>query len=863
MAGLKLGRREVRRRWGYTGAGLTLVAVLLLALGSAVAGNPAQQSLFELDGNALADANVAGDDWQNIVGQTPTGSTVTGGPVATSFIGQFEDPDGTGPATAEGPLADNNYFTGGGSKDVRDVTDWLYGGSSVPDKNQITNAYAAQYAKSGSQYVYFGADRFSNDGDSSLGFWFFKSEVKLGANGAFIGKHENGDVFIVSDFSNGGSVGTVKAYKWEDGNVVPMAGGDGGDCAAANSASFNVCGRVNAGPTTSPWNYTPKANVGSAGTFPANTFFEGGIDLTALSGGQVCFSSFLAETRSSTSVTAQLKDFALGGFDTCSAKISIRPSGVNAVGTNHTFTVKVERSFGGDFAGVQGRTVTGSIAAGSVGSFVGGNTCTTNAAGECNLVVTSNAAGTTTVTATATVPFTGTSDETVTTNGQNGSSGPATKRWVDAAIRVTPSAVNEVGNQHKFDIEVTPSQTAGTTVKTISITPTITPAGFTPVSDTCANPTLASGKYTCSVTINSSSAGTFTANASTTIVYEGQPGDEPLTATVTRSTTSDSALQATKRFVDASITIDPDDTNSIGENHTFTVTVKKDLGMGDGLVAAQGVNPTVTLTPNAAVAPGKTDTCASPGTDANGKCSVTFTSNTAGTIVGNASVSLNLGSAQDPVVRSTAAGGNSGPGGSGSATKICVAGTLRWLKVDQDNQPLGGATFQVCRTHTFNSSTAPASFDAVTPPGSACQSVTDNQGPDADNDPGELQLNGLILGRYTIAETQAPAGYQKDDTIHTVELTIANPSNAASPPTFVNVRLFRLIVLTCNQATNELVKSQADVTINGQVVSKDTLAAGDNLGGLTQAQLCGIGGARYGDLRAGTYQGSVQIPKGP
>ena len=41
---------------------------------------------------------------------------------------------------------------------------------------------------------------------------------------------------------------------------------------------------------------------------------------------------------------------------------------------------------------------------------------------------------------------------------------------------------------------------------------------------------------------------------------------------------------AVKRFVDGKITISPDDTNNVGESHTFTVDVEQD----DGLTAAQG-----------------------------------------------------------------------------------------------------------------------------------------------------------------------------------------------------------------------------------------------------------------------------------
>ena len=57
--------------------------------------------------------------------------------------------------------------------------------------------------------------------------------------------------------------------------------------------------------------------AGSApGVFPPGHFFEGGVNLTRFEI-QGCFTAFLSETRSSSSLNAQLKDFAIGDFDFC------------------------------------------------------------------------------------------------------------------------------------------------------------------------------------------------------------------------------------------------------------------------------------------------------------------------------------------------------------------------------------------------------------------------------------------------------------------------------------------------------------------------------------------------------------------
>jgi hypothetical protein len=75
---------------------------------------------------------------------------------------------------------------------------------------------------------------------------------------------------------------------------------------------------------TPPWPYT---NKDGGSNFPTAAFLELGINISkvfaAAGGGAVpCFSSFMAETRSSSSVNAVLKDFALGEFPVCGIAVS-------------------------------------------------------------------------------------------------------------------------------------------------------------------------------------------------------------------------------------------------------------------------------------------------------------------------------------------------------------------------------------------------------------------------------------------------------------------------------------------------------------------------------------------------------------
>ena len=91
---------------------------------------------------------------------------------------------------------------------------------------------------------------------------------------------------------------------------------------------------------------------------------------------------------------------------------------------------------------------------------------------------------------------------------------------------------------------------------------------------------------------------------------------------------------AMKRWVNAKISITPTATNIVGQPHTFVVTLQKDIGDGNGFVAAAGEHVDVTLTDaNGAVHTAPTGTCTQGGgnTDAAGQCTITFNSPSPGT----------------------------------------------------------------------------------------------------------------------------------------------------------------------------------------------------------------------------------------
>ena len=349
--------------------------------------------------------------------------------------------------------------------------------------------------------------------------------------------------------------------------------------------------------------------------------------------------------------------------------ITIGASAINLVGQAHTFTVTVNGD-GGDGTGLQPVAgINPTVTLTPVPSSVTDNCASTgtDAAGQCTVIINSNVTGTFVANASAT--FT---ENTVTiTRSTSGNSGPggsgaATKAFVNGNITIAPSAVNEVGNAHTFTVTVNGDSGDGTGLHPVAgINPTVTLATApSSVTDNCASTgTDAAGQ--CTVIINSDVAGTFVANASITFTVNG--------VSITLDTAGNSGPggsgPATKVFVDGNITIGDSAINLVGQAHTFTVTVNGDAGAGAGLQPVAGIKPTVTLTP---VPSSVTDNCASTGTDAAGQCTVIINSNVTGTFVANASATFTENTVT--ITRSTS--GNSGPGGSGAATKAFVNGNI-------------------------------------------------------------------------------------------------------------------------------------------------------------------------------------------
>jgi hypothetical protein len=297
--------------------------------------------------------------------------------------------------------ADTTTFATG-SKDILAISGWQCNkDNNVNSKIDIMNAYAASYkASNGDRIIYFGLDKNKDNGNNNVGFWFLQGNADCDAtNGTatWSGSHTDGDVLVVSEFTNGGGVSGITAYQWaggangcidSDGDANRCDGlsfGQGGDCKATLSGGDNICATTNSGPTeendaiTTNW-LTADATLGVGKTVVPPDFFEGGINITKIfqesgSTAPSCFNTFVGDTRSSQELTATLFDYARGQLGECAATIVTTPSlGTTTVGATGAIT---------DLAKVSGTNSSGGAGpkpTGTVSFFLCGpsaTTCTT------------------------------------------------------------------------------------------------------------------------------------------------------------------------------------------------------------------------------------------------------------------------------------------------------------------------------------------------------------------------------------------------------------------------------------------------------------------------------------------------------
>jgi len=314
---------------------------------------PGIAHVFEIEGNVCNDS-AEGTDWNEV--NPPTDPACDPGFVTG-------DPDGAGPVQLAtfviDTCPDDRVFTIGSSKDFNDIQgNWHSTIGSVPDKDEITHAYAAisivpttagstADGTAGHRILTFGGDRFATNGDANIGLWFFQNEVSVDpVSGDFQGTHLNGDLFVVSAFTGGGGTSVIDVYEWVGSplsGAAALCSGLGGaldnagtlcKLPATQNKGFAIVNPADLsgacpGGGGFDWPYTTKGDrtpcLAGPCDAPKGSFYEGGLDLSDLGFANTCFSTFLLETRSSQTVDAILKDFAIGSFDTCALEVTKSP----------------------------------------------------------------------------------------------------------------------------------------------------------------------------------------------------------------------------------------------------------------------------------------------------------------------------------------------------------------------------------------------------------------------------------------------------------------------------------------------------------------------------------------------------------
>ena len=378
------GRRRRLVRIALAGS---VAALGVFVLTNALAVN--DLGVFQLDGNAKQNepSNPAAlDDWDNVCHQATgyegtafgcgtvgnTSKSAAGEATAVEWSNDCnfsektckpKDPTGTSDNAA-------SIFQGGGSKDGSNINEWAWkdevGG--LPDKDNLVHSYAATYRVTNEEgsckgftkckVLYFGLDRFDNSGDAQTGFWFLQNPCKEGTNkvGGATGFecsdptpgtnpsddfHRTGDLLVVSDFSVGGTTATINVYEWnpactkagqvvgghtcEEANLLFLKGSGNALCRPAVKGE-PFCGITNTSTITMPWSFKDKSNTPNNQALTGE-FYEAGINLSSLGLGGECFATVQSETRSSTSTTAQLKDFIIAPFGKCESKVKTTAAG--------------------------------------------------------------------------------------------------------------------------------------------------------------------------------------------------------------------------------------------------------------------------------------------------------------------------------------------------------------------------------------------------------------------------------------------------------------------------------------------------------------------------------------------------------
>jgi hypothetical protein len=305
-------RHRCLGRWWIIGTTLAVASAFMIVFVAASGANLAGSSFEGNDGNLVV--NTSGNtDWANVAGlntgiDKPSGST-------DNAFGQGTKEDN----------ANTNVVTG----------------SIPPNKNDLTRFYeASEQVQNGAIFLYLGWERLVNIGNANLDF-----EINQHATSGFTSSTTGpvtlnrtaGDLLVTYDFGGSGTP-TLGLNTW----LTAAAGNTVSQCLSANSlpcwgkhvtlTGSNSEGAVNTGTISEPI---------AGGNLGTGLFGEAAINLTQAGvfppGVCEAFGSAFAKSRSSSSFTAELKDFI--------APIAVNVSNCGSI-TIHKVTENGDSSFG-------------------------------------------------------------------------------------------------------------------------------------------------------------------------------------------------------------------------------------------------------------------------------------------------------------------------------------------------------------------------------------------------------------------------------------------------------------------------------------------------------------------------------------
>jgi uncharacterized repeat protein (TIGR01451 family) len=301
-------RRHHRRRFWTAGATLVAIAIFGVVFATSSGANLGGSSFEGSDGNLTVDTN-GNLDWANVPGVScGPGAPTTSGPGCI-----VDQPSGN----------TDNSFGQGTKEDDPNAT--IVTGTIPNSKDDLTRSYIASDFSGGNSFVYLSWQRLNTNGDANLDFEL-NQNVTPNWDGSTTGPltivRTAGDILITYDFSGGGTP-TLGLLHWLTSSSVPTVPGfPTNTCFSANSfpcwgdqATLNGTdseGKVDVtgiGPVIDPLN-----NNNSLGV---NQFGEAAINLSAagvfVPGTCEAFGSAWVKSRSSSSFTAEVKDFIAPG----------------------------------------------------------------------------------------------------------------------------------------------------------------------------------------------------------------------------------------------------------------------------------------------------------------------------------------------------------------------------------------------------------------------------------------------------------------------------------------------------------------------------------------------------------------------